>query len=382
MATNPTLTTRILTETAYEVVVVMTGSFVDTQETANLKVDADLLGGGGVIPGATPLLNIRKVKWSCSGSGIIKVLFDASVPVLALQLGGSIGDLDMTDGPLTNNAGSGVTGDILFTTLGFGSGDTYEVLMTLDKSLGTYTTRPIVTALTIEDAHSGTYNTGDTFKVQATFNQNVNYEGTPYIELALPSGTVRALVDRSNPTISMHATGPSTAYAVFQYTFTAADGANATDFVLGAIAGISGTHAGGLPVVNSLPALSGITAFTVNKDLPVVTTTNSHHYVSDDHIDLTVTYTTAVDVATGGGTPTIPLTITSGNKNASYLSGTGTRVLTFRYTPVVSGDVASAAGVSVGSPIALNSGTITDHNTGRAASLIFTPPTTSTVSIN
>ena len=63
------------------------------------------------------------------------MLFDASTNVFCIELGeNQSGHHDYTSfGGLTNNAGSGVTGDILFTTVGHASADTYTVILQVRK---------------------------------------------------------------------------------------------------------------------------------------------------------------------------------------------------------------------------------------------------------
>jgi hypothetical protein len=66
----------------------------------------------------------------------VQVLFDASTDVLCIELGeNQSGHHDYTSfGGMTNNAGSGVTGDIMFTTVGHSSADTYTITLQLRKS--------------------------------------------------------------------------------------------------------------------------------------------------------------------------------------------------------------------------------------------------------
>jgi hypothetical protein len=65
----------------------------------------------------------------------VSILFDATSDVLAIQLGeNQSGYHDYTSfGGLTNNAGSGKTGDIKFTTVDHSSGDTYTIILYLKK---------------------------------------------------------------------------------------------------------------------------------------------------------------------------------------------------------------------------------------------------------
>ena len=65
----------------------------------------------------------------------VQVLFDATTNVFCIELGeNQSGHHDYTDfGGLPNNAGSGKTGDIVFTTVGHTSADTYTVIMQVKK---------------------------------------------------------------------------------------------------------------------------------------------------------------------------------------------------------------------------------------------------------
>ena len=104
-----------------------------TGEIAVTKVDVSGLASsanGVACTGAT----IQKIWWQCTGMKV-SILFDATSDVLAIQLGeNQSGYHDYTSfGGLTNNAGSGKTGDIKFTTVGHSSGDTYTIILYLKK---------------------------------------------------------------------------------------------------------------------------------------------------------------------------------------------------------------------------------------------------------
>ena len=106
-----------------------------TGESAVTKVDVSGLASsanGVACTGAT----IQKIWWQCTGMKV-SILFDATSDVLAIQLGeNQSGYHDYTSfGGLTNNAGSGKTGDIKFTTVGHSSGDTYTIILYLKKEL-------------------------------------------------------------------------------------------------------------------------------------------------------------------------------------------------------------------------------------------------------
>ena len=80
---------------------------------------------------------IEKIWWQCIGMKV-RILFDASHDVMAIELGeNQSGNHDYSVfGGLTNNAGSGKTGDINFTTIGHTSADTYTIILYMRKEYG------------------------------------------------------------------------------------------------------------------------------------------------------------------------------------------------------------------------------------------------------
>src|SRR5207244_349566 len=98
-------------------------------------------------------------------------------------------------------------------------------------------------------------------------------------------------------------------------------------------------------------------------------------YGSGQTLDFTAHYDENVTVT---GTPRIPLTIGASAKFATYLSGTGTANLVFRYT-VVSGD-SDSDGIASASPIDLNGGTLKDAAGNTSADLNYA--TTTSLALN
>jgi len=80
---------------------------------------------------------IEKIWWQCIGMKV-QILFDASTNVFCIELGeNQSGNQDYTNfGGLSNNSGSGKTGDVLFTTVGHTSADTYTIIMAMRKEYG------------------------------------------------------------------------------------------------------------------------------------------------------------------------------------------------------------------------------------------------------
>tara|TARA_R100001082_G_scaffold81836_1_gene48756 strand:+ start:245 stop:652 length:408 start_codon:yes stop_codon:yes gene_type:complete len=108
-----------------------------TGESAVAKIDVSALSSDPMTGSACTGCTIQKIYYSTIGMGV-KIFFDASSNVLAWQLNADWADtLDFTDFTgIPNNAGSGKTGDVLFTTVGHSSGDVYNIVMQVSKSYG------------------------------------------------------------------------------------------------------------------------------------------------------------------------------------------------------------------------------------------------------
>ena len=107
-----------------------------TGESAVTKVDVSALSAG--TDGATCTgVSIEQIWWQCLGMKV-SIFFDATSDVLGIQLGeNQSGHHDYRSfGGLTNNAGSGVTGDVQFTTVGHSSADTYTIILSMRKNYG------------------------------------------------------------------------------------------------------------------------------------------------------------------------------------------------------------------------------------------------------
>ena len=104
-----------------------------TGESAVAKVDVSALASNaaGV---ACSEVRVMRVSHAIVGMSV-QVFLDATSNVLLMELAeSSNGHMDFKDfGGLPNNAGSGKTGDILFTTKGHSSGDTYSITLEMVK---------------------------------------------------------------------------------------------------------------------------------------------------------------------------------------------------------------------------------------------------------
>jgi ELWxxDGT repeat protein len=102
-------------------------------------------------------------------------------------------------------------------------------------------------------------------------------------------------------------------------------------------------------------------------------------YKLGETLEFRVIFNNSVNVDTSSGTPAIALQIGSRIRLATYVSGTGSNVLIFRYT--VRPDDLDLDGIVLQSPIRLRGGTITGP-ANTPATLTFTPPDATSVRID
>jgi hypothetical protein len=105
-----------------------------TGESAVTKIDVSGLTTNPVTGMSCSSVSIEKISFSNIGMGV-KIYFDASTDVLVIQLPADWADeFDFSEfSGIPDNAGSGATGDIQFTTVGHSSGDSYTIIMTVVK---------------------------------------------------------------------------------------------------------------------------------------------------------------------------------------------------------------------------------------------------------
>src|SRR5204863_1124836 len=105
---------------------------------------------------------------------------------------------------------------------------------------------------------------------------------------------------------------------------------------------------------NTAPATGPSTTFTAanGQQVSSVTPPADGSYKAGQNLAFTITFNRNVTVA--GGTPALGLTIGATARSASYVSGSGTSALLFRYT-IASGEN-DADGIAVAPAITLNGG--------------------------
>ena len=130
------------------------------------------------------------------------------------------------------------------------------------------------------------------------------------------------------------------------------------------------------------PASSAALSFTVDTDAPATTAVAvpaNGTYYTGDRLDFTVVFDEAVTVDTTGGTPRIAMVVGATTRYASYVSGSGTSALTFRYT-VVNGD-ADANGITVNA-LSLNGASLRDAAGNDASTILNSVGSTAGVNVD
>lgn len=132
---------RVIDNTPDYYVVHCTNVSDGTGEADVVKIDkSTLVAADGAEPAS---LDILKCKWNCDGMAV-RVEWDHTTDDLALALSG-VGEVDFTRTGAPQNIisasqglkdprSAGGAGDILFTTVGHTSGDTYNVTLWLRKN--------------------------------------------------------------------------------------------------------------------------------------------------------------------------------------------------------------------------------------------------------
>ena len=226
---------------------------------------------------------------------------------------------------------------------------------------------PAIASITVPTG--GTYLLGQNMNFTVVFDQIVNLTGAPTLDLLIGVTTVNAT----------YISGSGTTSLVFRYQPISgdedSDGIDIQSLELngGGIKSIGGNDAD----VTLAPTATG--TVQVNAVLPLLTGFTAPAdatYLLGNDMDFTVDFSKSMTVT---GTPRIAFVTTNGTRYATYFSGSGTSTLIFRYT-VAGGDY-DYNGITITSPIALNSGTILD-SFGYAAPLAFTLPDTSAVLVD
>ncbi len=131
------VTSTTISDGTHKAVIQLTNLSDGTGEDAVNKIDVSGLTAREDGTACSSVL-IEKVSHSIIGFTQVQLLFDATANTIALGLAqDSNGHMDFSDfGGLKNTSGSGKTGDILLTTIGASSNDSYVIVLELIKKYG------------------------------------------------------------------------------------------------------------------------------------------------------------------------------------------------------------------------------------------------------
>jgi hypothetical protein len=249
-----------------------------------------------------------------------------------------------------NNAGDTITDNF---------GNTLTAAHTGDQSYMIEHTPPAVTSVTVPS--NATYVAGQNLDFATTFSEAVTVDtsgGTPRIALTLDTGgTVYA----------DYVSGSGTNTLTFRYTVAAGNqdltgiaSATAIDLHGGTIKDAATNSASGAGLnLTGEPSLASVDVDAIVPAVSSVAVPANGTYGANQDLDFTVNFTKVVTVDTSGGTPYITVALdTGGTVDATYLSGSGSTALTFRYV-VASGEL-DTNGITVGNSIVTAGGSIKD----------------------
>ena len=337
------------------------GTLTFNSGNGNLISISDTDGGGGVeqvtLTASNGLLNL-------SGTTGLVFLVGSGTSDATVTFQGTLADINIALNGLTFTPTAGYNGaaslqitsdDLGLTGPGGNQTDSDTLAITVNPN------NPVVTGVSASD---GSYGVGTTVNVTLTFSQAVNVDttgGTP--TLLLETGSI----DRNATYVS----GSGSNTLTFSYIVQAADASADLDYASSSALALNGAtiqSATGDPAVlslatpgtaNSLGAnnnvvIDGVAATVASVSVPAGST-----YGPGQNLDFIVNLTEAVIIDTTGGTPRLAVTLdTGGTAYANYVSGSGTSALVFRLT--VSNGQADSNGISLGSDINLNGGTLRD----------------------
>ena len=152
-----------------------------------------------------------------------------------------------------------------------------------------------------------------------------------------------------------------------------------TTLNLSSIAGITILDQAGNSVSTTISATTSTSALinVVQPTILSVTPPGAGTYIAGQTLNFTVLMSEAVNIT---GTPSIPITLSTGPALATYVSGTGTNTLIYTYT--VLPNHVDANGITLVSPMVLNGGTIKNLTGDHNAALIYTIPSTTTILVD
>ncbi|MDX8553185.1 T9SS type A sorting domain-containing protein [Tenacibaculum sp. 1B UA] len=368
---NPTDNRTTTTETTTFTVVINDGTDTDTDNTTTVISSAISPTVTSVnVPTNATYITGQNLNFTVNFNENITINTTGGIPQVAITVGSTVRQATYISGSGTNAlvfrhtvlAGELDSDGIAVGTL-TANGSTLkdsggkDANLTLN-SVGTTTNilvdavAPTVTSVNVPA--NSTYISGQNLDFTVNFNENtiVNTAGgTPQIAITIGATTRQATYQN----------GSGTSALLFRYTVQAGD-LDTDGIAIGALAVNGGTLK---DAVNNdanltLNSIGVTTAVLVDAVAPAVTSVNvpaNATYIVGQNLDFTVNFNENVIVNTTGGTSQIAITIGATTRQATYLSGSGTSSLLFRYT-IQAGDL-DTDGITIGT-LTANGGTLKD----------------------
>ncbi|MRG46699.1 T9SS type B sorting domain-containing protein [Chitinophaga sp. SYP-B3965] len=226
---------------------------------------------------------------------------------------------------------------------------------------------------------NGTYKLGDAIEVTVTFDQPVNVTGTPVI--MLETGTT----DRA----AAYTSGSGTSTLFFNYTVESGDESSDLDYTAtNALMLNGGTIRNGslldavlnLPATGSANSIAGSKNLVIDGSAPVITSVTvpaNATYVAGQVLSFALSFSKVITVT--GNASSITIQLESGPVQATYVSGSGSNVLLYRYVVVT--DNLDTDGITLGN-LTLNGATLQDAAGNNAVLTLNNVPVTTGVRID
>ena len=240
-----------------------------------------------------------------------------------------------------------------------------------------WTYAPIVAVAGVTPPAEQAYETGDKLAFSVRFDEAVIVTGSPTLAFTIGGAARQATLTTASIAAAVAPNGNDT--LDFEYTIDTADstitGVSVTGITLagGTIKDAAGNNAN---LAFTAVLVTGIVVNRTFLQSVALTSTDNKSYRVGEFIEFTATFSLPVLVT---GLPTLPLTIGTAAKTASYINGSGTNQLKFRYT-VVANDLDTDGIEFAGTVVGLATATIT--NKGVTADISFTPPDISGVKVD
>ncbi|MCG8522489.1 MAG: Ig-like domain-containing protein [Pseudomonadales bacterium] len=272
------------------------------------------------------------------------------------------GDLDGDGSTVTLAPGVGVatfTGLQITYTASGASNENFNLQASsggLSSATSTQLTASVTPTITsVSVPANATYVAGQNLDV------TVNTSGAITVNTA--GGTPRIVLDiGGSAAYANYLSGSGTNSLAFRYTLQSGDldtdgiGIATLDTNGGTLQNSSGNDLD--TTLNAVGSTAAILVDAVNPTVSSVTVPSAGRYVAGNNLDFTLNVSENLTLNTGGGVPRIALTLGSTTRYASYISGSGTASLVFRYV-VQSGDE-DTDGVTVAAAVDSNGGTLKD----------------------